>query len=721
MKKKRILCSLLTLAMLMALLTVTAFAEEKALTLPPEGGELDPGIYQLSGNLTISSPLEIPKNSNITIDLNGHTLDTTAADWGVWVYGTCTIVDSAKNGTIESGEHAFRISKGGELSINGGTINASGTAIVNAAGAELIISNAKVLSSPGPVLQNQGTVTIQGAELSSNVAACIFNLNGSVTVSDSTIYGADNGILNGFAEEYGKNPSIIISNSTVSSSTSYAVNNNLPGSSLTATKTNFIAKKSYVIRNAGKLSIDAASSLTNSNSPIPGKIEDASSDVLLPAGESWQEFVTQKFVTEPPAGYEKEGETLKISSPEALAWWAAEIEKGISFAKYTITISGPLDMSAHLWEPIKAWGDPANGSGPLDGVTIQGQGQDGVIRNLSVRGYCHVNEKGYPYACGFIGTTKNPITVKNLTFDSANVSINGQYYGNQVGVVIGHAYCNNVKMYNVHVTNSTVKGYGKVGGLVGQLAEPDRSHSFTNCSVENTRIVGAYNCGGLIGLNENCYVAVTTCTTKKVEWVKDPNSTYLCVFPSSTPVRYNSYSGNIAESVTGIYYQSGGIETPNGVKKADIYAAWGTQYCDYSNVDSNSTARDNYKSYIASSRNSENVTHIPDEVTDPDEKVRFYFDGLCHDPMKPHDGFDDWTVTRLPDGDMPGMKCGDCNIDMCGEIRIRYFWKVTFDANNGSETPWDVQYRPFKHVGDTVYASVPEKGEPTRPGYTFEC
>ena len=40
MKKKRILCGLLTLAMLMALLTVTAFAEDAALTLPPEGGEL---------------------------------------------------------------------------------------------------------------------------------------------------------------------------------------------------------------------------------------------------------------------------------------------------------------------------------------------------------------------------------------------------------------------------------------------------------------------------------------------------------------------------------------------------------------------------------------------------------------------------------------------------------------------------------------------------------
>ena len=79
MKKKRILCSLLTLAMLMALLTVTAFAEgDEALTLPTEGGELASGTYQLRGNLTISSPLEIPKDSEITIDLNGHSCALTA-------------------------------------------------------------------------------------------------------------------------------------------------------------------------------------------------------------------------------------------------------------------------------------------------------------------------------------------------------------------------------------------------------------------------------------------------------------------------------------------------------------------------------------------------------------------------------------------------------------------------------------------------------------------
>ena len=82
MKKKRILCSLLTLAMLMALLTVTAFAEDAALTLPPEGGELASDTYQLSEDLTISNPLEIPENSDITIDLNGHSVEYTGSKLG---------------------------------------------------------------------------------------------------------------------------------------------------------------------------------------------------------------------------------------------------------------------------------------------------------------------------------------------------------------------------------------------------------------------------------------------------------------------------------------------------------------------------------------------------------------------------------------------------------------------------------------------------------------
>lgn len=147
MKKKRILCSLLALAMLMALLTVTAFAEEAALTLPTEGGELASGTYRLGEDLTISHSLIIPSGKDITIDLNGHTLNTKAANWGVSVSGTCTIVDSAKNGKIESGNYAFGIISGGELRINGGTTNASGTAIVNSAGAVLTISKATVSSS----------------------------------------------------------------------------------------------------------------------------------------------------------------------------------------------------------------------------------------------------------------------------------------------------------------------------------------------------------------------------------------------------------------------------------------------------------------------------------------------------------------------------------------------------------------------------------------------
>ncbi len=53
---------------------------------------------------------------------------------------------------------------------------------------------------------------------------------------------------------------------------SYAVNNNLSGSSLTATKTNFIANQTNVIRNAGTLYIDKDSSLTISDDQVPGRM-----------------------------------------------------------------------------------------------------------------------------------------------------------------------------------------------------------------------------------------------------------------------------------------------------------------------------------------------------------------------------------------------------------------------------------------------------------------
>ena len=211
-------------------------------------------------------------------------------------------------------------------------------------------------------------------------------------------------------------------------------------------------------------------------------------------------------------------------------------------------------MSAYLWEPINAWGS-SYGPGPLDQVTIQGQ--NGVIRNLLIRGNC--SPDGYPYACGFIGLTKNPITVKNLTFDSANVSINGQYYGNQVGVVIGRAYCDDVIMDGVHVTNSTVKDMEK--SAVWSVILPSRIRAIPyKLPVENTKIIGAYNCGGLIGLNEHCSVTVTNCTTKKCGVGQRPGTALISA--CSRPRRSKDYTGNgaIAQCVTGIYYQSGGIE-----------------------------------------------------------------------------------------------------------------------------------------------------------------
>lgn len=110
-------------------------------------------------------------------------------------------------------------------------------------------------------------------------------------------------------------------------------------------------------------------------------------------------------------------------------------------------------------------------------------------------------------------------SVRNITFDRAKVSrygVNNANNGNCYGIVSGYAY-GAVAFENVHVTNSIIKGYGKVGGIVGMAADKNGISSFTNCSVTDTEIRGCYNCGGVIGLAQNL-VTLKDCTTDKVAW-----------------------------------------------------------------------------------------------------------------------------------------------------------------------------------------------------------
>lgn len=65
-----------------------------ATAITAAGGELASGDYQLTGDITLTTDLTIPTNTEVTIDLNGHTLTGSGSSSVITVYGKLTLNDT---------------------------------------------------------------------------------------------------------------------------------------------------------------------------------------------------------------------------------------------------------------------------------------------------------------------------------------------------------------------------------------------------------------------------------------------------------------------------------------------------------------------------------------------------------------------------------------------------------------------------------------------------
>ena len=142
----------------------------------------------------------------------------------------------------------------------------------------------------------------------------------------------------------------------------------------------------------------------------------------------WADIVTAK-----PSGYETDAsrKTVTISTPEALAWWARQVNGGTFFTGYTVTIAADLDMSGHYWTPIDtatiqfaADGDTeswttVNPQKKLDNVTITGGDEGHTITGIAtatgIRGPAQPSEPGDGQNCyyysAFIGRNDGALTI----------------------------------------------------------------------------------------------------------------------------------------------------------------------------------------------------------------------------------------------------------------------------------------------------------------------
>lgn len=255
-------------------------------------------------------------------------------------------------------------------------------------------------------------------------------------------------------------------------------------------------------------------------------------------------------------------DVFTINSAAELAGLASLVNAGNHFTGKTIHLGADIDLSGYNWTPI----------GTSSQNSFQGtfNGNNHVIKNLSA-----INNSAY--GNGFFGNiVGSTASVENLTFENAYVSryapSSSSVSGNVYGIVSAYAY-STVTFENVHVKNSAIRGYGKVGSVLGMAADKGGTTTLKNCTVEDTTVTAVYNAGGLIGLAQNPVVLDGCSTTNVTPNLLDAKNQVYLDTTATDAVQDKTLD------VAGHYWKY-----PYG-EFVYYYAAWGDFYTDYDYAD----------------------------------------------------------------------------------------------------------------------------------------
>ena len=216
-----------------------------------------------------------------------------------------------------------------------------------------------------------------------------------------------------------------------------------------------------------------------------------------------------------------------ISTPEELAGLAELVNGGETFSGKTITLQDNIDLGGEAWTPIGTDANPFTGTFDGNGKTVSGVtateetkshiGLFGVldsanVDDLTIRG---AKITAFTYGGALAGKTKGS-TITGVTIEDCEVEIVGSTGLNYTygGIFAGQAYTGAISdctIRNSHVTS----GGNFVGGFSGIGYA-----TFTNCTVDGCIIEGNAKIGGVVGQYDEGERTMTGVTVK--------NSTVRC-------------------------------------------------------------------------------------------------------------------------------------------------------------------------------------------------
>ena len=236
--------------------------------------------------------------------------------------------------------------------------------------------------------------------------------------------------------------------------------------------------------------------------------------ILMPYGGAWAQTPTQ-----PSKGDGKVGNPYIITKAEELAWFRDQVNGGNNkiCAKIANNVE-VIDMSkvCHAADASKnleelSW-VPIGKSNIMYQGTFDGNGKS--ITNL------YINAIKENMGIGFFGYTFQS-TIKNLTFENANVTNTNSHTGVLVGYAGYGSTLQNIKISNTCqmkggtftggiagildgnayncVNYATVQGIQNIGGLCGHYSSSRTGNSMTACANYGNVTASSLDVGGLVG------------------------------------------------------------------------------------------------------------------------------------------------------------------------------------------------------------------------------
>ena len=484
--------------------------------------------------------------ADVTVDLNNKTLTLNSGDKsnGILNGAHLTFKNGTLNATIGDGSptaNANFISltlEKVDYTANGTAIYVQGDGTDDAATASKIVIKESVINSGAYAVGTNASVKdgdnayknvnieVTKSELYATLGSGIlFNVAGTLTVSESTIYGAEQGI-------FLRAGTAVISDSTLGTSydgtDEYLTQDWKSGTSgvraaLTLGNRNGTYYADAVCTLKGEIKFDLAEEGTipppiyvyankNADEDInDGKPFTTTLDYTAATGVGFKDIVVGKDSADVDIV------VLTISDAEGLMAFAQAVNGGDTFEGKTVRLTQNIDLAGKTWTPI---GNATDYPSITFAGTFDGCGY--TISNMTVH-----DETQELAASGFFGSITG--TVRNLKFVKANVT--STHYA---GVVVGYSSANGCRIENCTVSDSKVttvpelteKGYNngdKAGGIVGYCVTGD---VVTGCTVENTTIKGYRDIGGICGCAGSKDVLTGNTVGENVKLVQDNTNGY---------------------------------------------------------------------------------------------------------------------------------------------------------------------------------------------------